>query len=82
MDTPPAESPLLIPLAKVPPILGFSRAHLARLRVRGAFGPEVLRAGRKLLVRADELRRWVNANMPDRRAWLAMEAAGRRRNVS
>jgi hypothetical protein len=48
------------------------------MRVRGAFGPEVIRAGRKLLVRADELRRWVDAGMPNRSTWIAMQGASRR----
>ena len=74
--------PLLIPWNDVPRVLSISRAHLARLRVAGKFGPTILRSGRKLLVRREELERWVNANMPDARTWLAMEAsAGRRRAV-
>lgn len=71
-------TPLLIPWNDVPRALSISRAHLARMRVAGKFGPTVLRAGRKLLIRADELRRWVDANMPDRPTWIAMEATGRR----
>jgi len=70
--------PLLIPWNNLPPVLCLSRASLARMRVRGAFGPEVIRAGRKLLVRADELRRWVDAGMPNRSTWIAMQGASRR----
>jgi hypothetical protein len=71
--------PLLIPFADVPAALAFSRAHLARLRVAGKFGPAVLRSGRKLLVRRDELERWIQAGMPDAATWRAMEAAAGRR---
>jgi hypothetical protein len=76
-DRPPVEA-LLIPLADVPPILAISRAHLARLRAGAKFGPTVLKCGRKLLVRRAELGDWVNANMPDRRTWEAMQAQSRR----
>jgi hypothetical protein len=78
----PAFKALLIAWSDLPPVLALSRAHLARLRASGKFGPAVLRSGRKLLVRRDELERWIQAGMPDSRAWLAMEAAARRRRVS
>ncbi len=75
-DTP---EPLLLPLAHVPATLGISRPHLARLRVRGAFGPAVLRLGRRLLVRRAELQAWVQAGMPPANEWAAcIAAAGRR----
>jgi hypothetical protein len=73
--------PLLVQWNSLPHILAVSRASLARMRVRGAFGPEVLRAGRRLLVRVDELRRWVDAGMPNRATWIAMQGPGRRRVV-
>lgn len=72
---------LLIPLADVPAVLSISRAHLARLRAGARFGPKVLRAGRKLLVRVEELRRWVDCDMPDARTWAAMQASSRRLKV-
>jgi hypothetical protein len=74
-------TPLLIPLIDVPRVLAFSRAHLARLRAAGKFGPTVLRSGRKLLVRREELERWVAAGMPDAANWRAMEAATARRTA-
>jgi hypothetical protein len=73
-----AVTPLLLPLAYVPQALSISRAHLARLRTAGRFGPAVLRLGRRLLVRRDELSRWVESGMPDARTWAAMRASGRR----
>jgi hypothetical protein len=74
-------APLLIPWNDVPHVLSVSRAHLARLRVAGKFGPTVLRSGRKLLVRREELERWVSAGMPDARTWVAMEASGKRLRI-
>jgi hypothetical protein len=73
--------PLLIPLTDVPKVLSISRAHLARMRAGGRFAPAVLRLGRKLLVRRDELERWVEAGMVDVPTWRAMEAAMRRRGT-
>jgi hypothetical protein len=76
-----AETSLLVAWTAVPTLLAMSRAHLARLRVAGKFGPAVLRCGRKLLVRRAELARWVDAGMPDAATWRAMEAAAGRRTV-
>src|SRR5262249_20312929 len=77
---PQNEAPLLtVALTKVPRILDMSRAHLARLRAAGRFGPAVLRAGRKLLVRREELERWVAAGMPPANEWAAMQASEGRR---
>jgi hypothetical protein len=78
---PTAIAPLLIPLTCVPASLSISRAHLARLRASGRFGPTVLRSGRKLLVRTDELRRWVESEMPPANVWRAMEEQEERRRL-
>lgn len=75
----PMDEPLLIPWSELPRILAWSRAHLARMRVNGTFGPTVLRAGRKLLVRRAELESWVAAGLPDAKTWQAMRDAGQRR---
>lgn len=78
-----SDSPLLTPWNDVPRVLSISRAHLARMRAAGKFGPAVLKAGRKLLVRREELSRWVLANMPDAATWAAIQAtAGRRQKMS
>ena len=77
MNTP--SEPLLTPLNDVPRILAFGRSHLYSLIAAGKFGPDVLRAGRKRLVRLDELRRWVDAGMPDSATWQAMQASAGRR---
>ena len=74
--------PLLIPLADVPRVVSYGRTLLYSQIASGKFGPAILRAGRKRLVRLDELRRWVEAGMPARDVWLAMQAsAGRRAKV-
>lgn len=80
-STQPVESPLLIPLTDVPRVLSISRAHLARLRSAGRFAPAVLRLGRKLLVRRDELERWIASGMVDTATWRALEAASGRRSA-
>ena len=78
-----APTPLLIPWTDLPTILAMSRAHLARLRVAGKFGPKIHRSGRKLLVIRAELERWVIAGMPDACEWAAIQAsAGRRQKVN
>jgi predicted DNA-binding transcriptional regulator AlpA len=52
--------------------------HVGRTRLyaslkSGTFGPVPVKAfGRRLLFRADEVRKWVAADCPPRRAWLSM----------
>jgi hypothetical protein len=77
----PAEA-LLVPLAAVPTLLGCSRAHVARMRVSGKFGPEVIRWGRKLLVRRSELLAWADSGLVDARTWEAMKSQRGRLKVS
>jgi excisionase family DNA binding protein len=77
--TPPQNEPLLIPLADVPRLLSFSRSHLYTIIASGRFGPAILRAGRKRLIRADELHHWVAAGMPPADEWAAMQASAARR---
>jgi len=54
------------------------RLHVGRTRLyaslkSGTFGPLPVKAfGRRLLFRADEVREWVAAGCPPRRAWLSM----------
>ena len=54
------------------------RLHIGRTRLyaslkSGTFGPVPVKAfGRRLLFRADEVRTWVAAGCPPRRAWLSM----------
>jgi hypothetical protein len=77
---------LLIPWTDLPRVLCVSRATLARMKVSGKFGPSILRAGRKLLIRRSELESWVAAGLPDAagctkrgayRAMMQLRDAGR-----
>jgi hypothetical protein len=70
--------PLYVAWNAVPHLLASSRAHLARMRAAGKFGPEVIRWGRKLLVRRSELIAWAESGMPDAATWRAMQATRRR----
>ncbi|MBK9127217.1 MAG: hypothetical protein IPM13_05410 [Phycisphaerales bacterium] len=42
----------------------------------GRFGPDLLRLGRNVRVRADELAGWIAAGCPARETWLAVRGAG------
>jgi predicted DNA-binding transcriptional regulator AlpA len=42
----------------------------------GRFGPDIIRLGRSVRVRASEFRAWVEAGCPSREDWLAMRDAG------
>lgn len=42
----------------------------------GRFGPDLLRLGRSVRVRADELAAWIRAGCPGRDAWVAQRASG------
>lgn len=46
--------------------------------VSGRFGPEILRLGRSVRVRADELAEWIRAGCPGRDAWTARNDGGRK----
>ena len=78
---PPSSDALLIAWNDLPSVLSLSRATLARMKAAGKFGPTVLHAGRKLLVRRGELERWVDAGMPDAREWGAIQASESRRRL-
>src|SRR5437763_650424 len=52
-----------------------SAATLNRYRAAGKV-PRAFKLGGKLCWRADEVRRWIAAGMPDLRTWEAVEAAG------
>jgi hypothetical protein len=42
----------------------------------GRFGPDVIRLGRSVRVRADEFRAWIESGCPNRETWLAVRNAG------
>lgn len=39
------------------------------------FGPEIIRLGRSVRVRSDELADWIRAGCPNRERWLAIRDA-------
>lgn len=41
----------------------------------GRFGPQLIRLGRSVRVRADEFSDWLQAGAPHRERWLAIRAA-------
>ncbi len=49
--------------------LQISLRHLRRMEAGGALGPRPLRLGRSVRYSLDEVKRWINAGVPDRRAW-------------
>lgn len=65
--------PLLYDTADMCVVLRTSKASLFRLLASSKV-PKPLKLG-GLKFRADEIRRWVDAGMPDRPTWEAMEAA-------
>jgi hypothetical protein len=82
MKQPPIDKQL-IAWAKLPAVLDSSRQSMERMRQNGAFGPEILRLNKKLVVRRTELEAWVAAGLPDRASWQAMRIAeGRRLKIA
>lgn len=51
-------------------LLSISRAHYFERRAAGCIGPAEIKLGRKILIRADEVRDWVAAGCPPRRSWV------------
>lgn len=50
--------------------LGISRAKFYSLRDTGQLGPELIRLGRSIRFRSDEVDGWISAGCPSRDAWL------------
>lgn len=61
--------PLLIGVLDACRMLGISRAKYFQMKSAGRIGPLEIKFGRRILLRADELRDWVDAGCPNRRAW-------------
>lgn len=62
-------APLLIGVNDACKLLSISRAHYFEQRSAGRIGPSEIKLGRKILLRADEVRDWVAAGCPPRRSW-------------
>lgn len=61
--------PLLIGVLDACRMLGISRAKYFQMKAAGRVAPLEIKFGKKILLRADELRAWVDAGCPNRRAW-------------
>lgn len=75
-NTTAAPEPLLVPDEVAAAMLGVGVSYFRGLLKQGAIGPEPVRLGRRQLHRPDLLRAWVEAGLPDRGAWLAMQRGG------
>ena len=69
----PTTDALLLNVKDVCRLLHIGRTRFYHLRQSGVFGPKVLTLGGKLLVKADELRAWIAADMPPPREWQSMQ---------
>jgi len=57
---------------------GISSRQVYKLLSSGRFGPELLRIGRSVRVRADRLDQWIEAGCPSRDVFEDETARGRR----
>ncbi|NLW83637.1 MAG: hypothetical protein GXY41_04425 [Phycisphaerae bacterium] len=69
MESKHTSEPLLIGVSEFCRLTSISRALYFEKRAAGRIGPQEIRFGRKILLRADEVRDWVAASCPPRRAW-------------
>lgn len=60
---------LLISVNEFCRMTSISRALYFEKRACGRIGPQEIRIGRKILLRADEVRDWVGSGCPPRRLW-------------
>jgi predicted DNA-binding transcriptional regulator AlpA len=72
---------LLIPDTEAAALAGVCRATWHRLRVAGKV-PAGIKLGRAVRWNKIELVAWIEAKCPDRRTWEAIQAQGRRLQVS
>ncbi|MBI1913616.1 MAG: helix-turn-helix domain-containing protein [Planctomycetes bacterium] len=72
----PAPEPLLVPAPEAARLCGVSEATWWRLVAAGKT-PSPVRLGHSTRWRVAELKRWVQAGCPDRKAWQALEASRR-----
>jgi predicted DNA-binding transcriptional regulator AlpA len=67
---------LLLPAPEASRLCSVSEATWWRLHASAKI-PRPVRLGKRTLWRAEELRAWIAAGIPDRRTWEAMQAARR-----
>lgn len=63
--------PKLLKLCEVAETLGLSVRKIRKDVEDGRFAPTLVRFGRSVRVRQDELAEWIAAGCPDRSAWRA-----------
>ncbi len=69
----------LITIREVAAALKLSQRAVWSMLQNGRFGPEVIRLGRAVRFRADELHAWIAASCPKRADWTAKPQAGEMR---
>lgn len=62
----------LLSLPAAAEALGITSRGLRKHISAGRFGPAVVRLGRSVRVRRDELAAWIAADCPSRETWLGM----------
>jgi len=72
----PGVEPLLVPAPQAARLSGVSEATWWRLHA-AAKVPRPVKLGGRTLWRAEELREWVRAGIPDHRTWEALQASER-----
>lgn len=69
----PRFRPLLVTHKGFSALISVSLASLYRRLAAGEIGPAPLSLGGRRLFKVAEIRRWVNAGLPNRETWVAME---------
>ena len=67
--TPITQGRMLLSVAEAAGILGVSRAHVWRCISSGRFGPELIRIGRLVKIRREELVAWIGTGCPGAARW-------------
>jgi len=65
--------PLLISTRAAAKLVGVGQSTFLRNVDAGIVGPSPVKFGGRVLWRVEDLRRWVDAGLPDRAAWEAIE---------
>ena len=69
---------LLMTIAESAKQQSISIRHHWNLIASGRFGPALIRLGRSVRIRANELDQWLDAGAPSKEVWAAMRDGGRR----
>ena len=77
----PSLLPFLVDIQGTAQLLGVSRAFIEKLDLSGRLGPVAKRLGRRRLWVVEELRRWVETEMPRRDEWERLVQIDARRGA-